>query len=143
MTNFQHYLKSLDLEHAEFLDRIEDSLSLCKELCPENILDIFISEYIDSDGKRIYESIWGISEKYILEVKDFRLSQNIDICNYPDQVAYIDIQMDNYNLKDCIENSRMSVRVRFKNALAAQFKASGNNCAFLKDIIFNYFRKYI
>ncbi|MEA1992572.1 MAG: hypothetical protein U9N58_10345, partial [Thermodesulfobacteriota bacterium] len=61
---FIDYLESIGIKGGVLLDRIESIYEFYSEMCPDDIVDIFVTDYIDSDGKREYENLWFFSDRY-------------------------------------------------------------------------------
>ncbi len=55
---FVDYLKSIGIKAGSLLDQIESIYEFYLEMCPDEITDIFVTDYIDSEGKREYENLW-------------------------------------------------------------------------------------
>ena len=54
---FIDYLKLIGITTEEYLNRIETIMEVHSELCQEEIIDIFVDEYIKEDGTREYEDL--------------------------------------------------------------------------------------
>jgi len=68
--DFVKYLDSIGITNA-FRKRIETIYDFLREICPDEITGIFISDYLTHDGEREYENLYFFSEKYIMEAKRF------------------------------------------------------------------------
>lgn len=52
---FQEYLKSIGLTQTA-IQKIETLYEYAKEICPDEIQDMFVTDYFQEDGSRMYES---------------------------------------------------------------------------------------
>ena len=137
---FIKYLDCISMANA-FRNKIETIYKLCKELCAEEITDIFITDYIKEDGSREYENLWFFSEKHCMEAKQFRTIDDFDIIPIKKRVTYWNIQKNNYDFKNATEKSRLFLRVNFEFGMGGDFKAAKENCDYLKKIILKYIMK--
>ncbi len=139
---FIKYLDCIDITKA-LSGRIETIYKLCKQLCPEEIKDIFITDYIKEDGTRGYENLWFFSEKNCMEARNFRAVEDFDIIPIEKKVTYWNIKIHNYDFKKATDTSRLFLTIRFEIDMVGDFKAAKENCDYLKEIIFKYVMKNI
>jgi len=139
---FIKYLDCISITNA-LRGRIETIYKLCKQLCPEEIKDIFITDYIKEDGSRVYENLWFFSEKNCMEAKNFRAVEDFDIIPMKKRVTFWNIKIHNYDFKKATDTSRLFLAIRFDIDMAGYFKAAKENCDYLKEIIFKYAMKNI
>ena len=132
------YLISLGLEEP-IISRAKKLLEIYQEICNEDILDIFVTEYMDREGKRNYESMWFFTEKAMMEAREFVYEDDLDYTIYGNNIIYWRMKKENYDYKKCTTESRMSIEFSLKVRIIATLRASGNNCKKLKDI----FKKHI
>jgi hypothetical protein len=135
---FVAYLDSLEATD-QVLTRVETILNFYKDLCPEDILDIFISEYIKKDGNREYQSLWLFSKRFMMEAKNFLIQDDFDIAPINNFVTYGDIQKNEYDFNTTSEGSRLFFKFSITDVVNGELKASKGNCNFLKAIILKYF----
>jgi len=148
---------SVDAEVADYINAINGSdvikgrvLSLIplleKLLLPEKqpINSAFVSEYIDSNGSRTYESLWFFSATFALEAHAFLTVDVFDIIKFESNVGYIRTDISGYMPPEgTTPESRMSVNLSFRSSAAPIYgggthygtlKATGANCRYLNDI---------
>lgn len=136
---FVDYLESIDIKEGVLLDRIELIYEFYSELCPDEIVDIFVTDYIDSEGKREYENLWFFSDRYTMEAKGFAMGKdNFDITPIKDRVKYYGIQKQDYDFKEATDKSRLYLNIGWDTEVSGDFKAAKENCDALRDIIFKY-----
>jgi hypothetical protein len=138
---FIKYLVSIGIITRALRERIETIHEYCKELCSNEITDIFITDYIKEDGLREYENLWFFSEKYCMEAKNFRAVEDLDIIPIKKRITYWNIKMHNYDFKKATNTSRLFLSIMFDVDMSGDFKAAKENCDYLKEIIFKYVMK--
>jgi len=79
MKKFIPYLQRIGIKTKSLFDRIESIYNVFSKMCPEEIMDIFITDYIKDDGTREYESLWFFSATFCLEAKQFITKYDLDI----------------------------------------------------------------
>ena len=134
---FIEYLESIGIANA-LRERIETIYELYKELCPDEIMDIFITDYIKEDGSREYENLWFFSEKTCMEAKQFITKEDFDIIRIKKRVNIWNIQKHNYDFKKATDTSRLFLRVNFDFNVDGELKAAKDNCNYLRKIILKY-----
>jgi hypothetical protein len=136
---FIGYLESIGIKAVPLLGRIESIHEFYLEMCPDEIVDIFVTDYIDSEGKREYENLCFFSDGYTMEAKGFAMGKDdFDITPIKDRVKYYEIQKQDYDFKEATEKSRLTLHFSLNTGVHGEFKASKENCDALRDIIFEY-----
>ena len=132
------YLRKIEI--PEILQgKTEIIYELFRRLCPDPILDVFISDYIDSEGNRMYEHLRFFSEKYVMSAMNFVTEEDFRITPIKKQILQIQIEKQDYDFENATERSRLSAIVEFGTTKKAVFKASKRNCDYLRNIV----RKFI
>lgn len=106
---------------------------------PEEIQDIFVTNYIKKDEGSQYENLWLFSNAFCMELKSFTTQDNFDCIRMQDNVSYFEINKGEYDLRNVSLKSRLDISITFKSMLRAEFKASGDNCEQLQNIFMKYF----
>jgi len=135
---FERYLKAIGITSKVFLDRIEIIYDMCCEMCPEEIEDVFVTNYINSQKQVEYENLWFFSPSYCLEAKQFLQKYDLDITPIKERIRYWTITVDNYDFKQATADSKLSLQFELVQGVEAFFKSEGKNCGFLKNIIDKY-----
>src|SRR5437667_9868775 len=78
-------------------------------ICPGQITDIFVSEYIDSNGTREYESLGFFSDSLVMEAKQFVHEDSFYVAVVRHQITHIEIREQGYNFVRASDRSRSSV----------------------------------
>jgi len=136
---FIDYLESIGIKAGPLFGRIESIHEFYLEMCPDEIGDIFVTDYIDSEGKREYENLWFFSDRYIMEAKGFAAGKDdFDITPINSRVVYYVIRKQDYDFKEATETSRLYLELKLDTGVDGDFKAAKENCDALRDIILKY-----
>ena len=134
---FKKYLKDVDIIGAigEKVERIYD---FYREICPDEITGIFITDYIKEDGERVYEHLWFFSEKYCMEAKQFITTDDFDITPIKNRIIRWVLKKQDYDFKKATEKSRLHLKFKMDTMIDCALKASKGNCDYLRAIILEY-----
>jgi hypothetical protein len=136
---FIDYLGLIDIKGGILLDRIESIYEFYLEMCPDEITDIFVTDYIDSEGNREYENLWFFSDRYMMEAKGFAEGKDdFEIAPIKDRVVYFGIKKQDYDFKEATEKSRLYLVIKLDIRVGGDLKAAKENCDVLRDIILKY-----
>lgn len=138
---FVVYLKAIGLTEV-IINRIEEIYNfyetvLMKEL-REEILDIFVTDYISKDGSRQYDNLWFFSKNYIMEAKSFISLDDLDICPLAKEIKYLEIKSESYDFIKSNEKSRFYLMYGLETRLNGNLRAAKENCDYLKNIYIKY-----
>lgn len=131
---FSEYMDSIGMTTV-LHDRVEAIYEFYRSICPGEIVDIFVTDYIKEDGSREYEDLLLFSEKHLMEAKGFITKDDFGINPIRKRVEYCRITKRDYDLKKATEKSRLYAFLDLGGKLIAEFKASKENCDYLRDII--------
>lgn len=143
MEKLNEYLKEFNLLDTPLQERINEIINYMVKISPEEIKDVFISEYITSEGQKVYENLWGITESFVLEAKNFRAEIDIDLTKYTNKLNYMQLKTESYDFENVNQNSRMTLYLHITHGFSASFKATGLNCRKLDYLIKSYFKSNI
>jgi hypothetical protein len=142
-STIENYLERLRMQADVDVNRVREMFNLGRNLCPEKLTDIFISNYIESDGKPQFKDLWLFSDTYVIEVLNFskaatpKAEMTIFNCN----IEYISVEAKNYDFsKTAIADSRLHILVHTLGRFGCDFTAFGHNCDTLKSIFENYIK---
>jgi len=138
-TEFVEYLKKIGINEQKLIERVEYILNFYEKLYSGQIEDIFISEYLNEDGTRVYENLWFFTNEFLFEAKQFIIEDNFDSMSIVNTIKYWNILKKEYDYETSSIKSRMSVYISFVEKLTAILKASKENCDNLKLIFSKYF----
>jgi hypothetical protein len=142
--HFETYLHSLGITKP-ILKRAESVLSFHEAIVSSPIKHVFVSEYVNDEKVRTYESLFIFSETSIMEASQFVSEDAYEWAPFPKSIVYWELKKKDFDLKAATEKSRLSVTLRLPSTvgllsgLSVQLKASGNNC----DHLFPIFTQFI
>lgn len=132
--DFSDYLeKTVGLTEL-FLERAQDAIKFYNTLYPDRIENIFVSEYIDGEGKRQYESLWIFTGNLAGEAKQFLTEDSFDSTPLKNRVVWWELKRTDFDGEKATDDSRMTIRVTFDTDIEGILKASGENCMQLQKI---------
>ena len=134
---FADYLKSIGMTKTN-IERVETIHKFYKGICPDEITDVFVSEYLKEDGSREYENIWFFSQKYCMEAKLFLTKDDFDITPIWKRIEYLRIEKQDYDFKKAKDQSRLFLHFTLDTKMTCDFKASKENCDNLRSMIVNF-----
>jgi hypothetical protein len=135
------YLTSIGII-GDLFTKTKNIFNFFENYLGQKIEDIFVSEYTNQDGGRVYENLWFFNENFCFEAKLFISGEDYDACIIKNNIEYYTIKKLDFDVftNDANINSRMNIEFRFKNSVVGgALKASSGNCKKLSEI----FKKYI
>ena len=139
---FTDYLESIDIKGGVLLERIESIHEFYSKMCPDENVAVFVTDYIDSEGRREYENLWFFSDRYVMEAKGFAMGKDdFDITPIKGRVKYYEIRKRDYDFKEATEKSRLYLKIGWDTGLSGDLKAAKENCDALRGIILKYVKK--
>lgn len=136
--DFAQYLNGIGIVDL-FYERAELVLQFYENLYPNEIEDLFVSEYIDNEGKRQYESLWFFSSRLAMEAKYFLAGDNFDATPVLERIKYWGLQKTEFDFENPTEKSRLTIEFSLVQNISGSLKASKEHCNHLYYI----FKKYI
>ena len=118
-------------------ERTNNILEFYEKLYPNQLQDIFVSEHLDKEGNRKYESFFIFNNKIVFEAKDFLNEDDFDAASYLKKIVYYRIKKKEYDFNEAKNKSRMSLYFRLSEEIFCELKASGNNCDYLRTVFFD------
>ena len=136
-TEWTTYLQSIGIQEL-FLKRAEEVSDFYQQIYPDQIEDIFVTEYFDNDGNRQYESLWFFSKTSAMEAKRFLTVDDFDSPPLKNQVEYWSIKKTEYNFLETSAKSRITLDFSLISGVTGTLKASRENCDHLKAIFLKH-----
>jgi hypothetical protein len=137
---FETYLKSIGID-GPFLERTTTVFDFVEKIYKDELKDIFVSEYIDSENNRQFESLWIFSEHKIFEARNFLNEDDLDCTSLPTEIQYWRMKKAEFDFDNPLPKSRLSLDITLINKYSCSFKASQSNCIKLKQIFNDYLSK--
>jgi hypothetical protein len=137
---FEDYLRSVGITDA-LLPRIEFQLKNIETITQESIEQIIVSEYIQEDGSKYYESLRTFTRSLCVNLHNFLQNENYAIWNlarfFSTSDATIMIRVENFDFKTSLPSSRLVFECWRENPeFTITMKTSGHNCKHFVDNIF-------
>ncbi len=133
---FTGYLSALNVTRI-VEDRVREVYTFYQEICPEEITDVFITEYITEDGLREYENLWFFSKTCVMEAKNFLSMDQFDLVPFHAVVRW-EVKGEHYDYKSATSKSRLHLSISFATlgvSFNGIFRASQENCDYLMTLL--------
>lgn len=129
------YLQELGMSDV-LIDRLHRLINEFSPLMVEEPESIFVSEYVDNEGKRHYTSMGLFSRNYLWEAKRVENEENMDMAYINNKVTYVEITKADYDFKEAGIKSRLNVKYTTGEdlSLSGELRASGKNCDVLRNV---------
>lgn len=127
MQQFQDYLDNLPFTKA-IKSRIVQIIELNKKFYDEEILDILICDYKNSDNSPVYSSLWLFTAKSFIECKNFVNYFDFDITPIASKLHYCSMDFTDYDLETANDNSKINIHMKFNTEIVGDIVATGVNC---------------
>lgn len=136
--SFVAYLESVGMT-APLIARVEQIYAFYdKRIIPNQIADVFVSEYVDSVGLREYDSLIFFTEAFVVEAKRFVHEDDFDVSILRKQVTYLEIRKQDYDYEHATDASRLSISFTLRPGITGEMKASRANCDHLRNVVAKY-----
>lgn len=136
------YLETIGIT-KHFMKRAKEVYNFYSDLLDDEILDIFVTDYVDGEGVRQYENFWIFTRNSVTEAKQFLTKDDFDFSPIKNLVDRWEIRKENYDFKKANDKSRMYLKVGISLNVICDFKASQQNCDYLRDIFLKHIKPNI
>jgi len=136
------YLESIGMVSDIDIKRVRGIFDQRKVLCPEGLNKIFISNYVDTDGKDQFKDLWLFSDNFLIEVLNFSKQEtlNLEITVFSKNIHGISIETNNLNIFQGAEgDSKLHITFYTRNEFTCDQLAYGRNC----DVLMSIYKKYL
>ncbi len=127
------YLESIGIVDL-YLERAAKVVFFYDLIYPGDIEHIFVSEYVDNDGQRQYETMWLFSTTDAMEARRFLHRVDYDATPLLGRIRYWRLTADDYEEGKASAKSRLTVNLGLSDGISGELKASGNNCDHLMTV---------
>jgi hypothetical protein len=134
---FVAYLASVGIVDA-LRQRVESIYDFYRQICPEEVSGLFVTEYIKEDGTREYESLWFFSAGFVMEAKGFVTNDDFDMASLRGRVVHWQIQKSEYDFRNATERSRLHLEFALGDGVGGTLRSSKENCDRLRDVLRRY-----
>jgi len=135
---FSDYLEKTVGLTGLYLERAENAINFYQNPFPEDIKDIFVSEYIDKEGARQYENLWIFTSNMVGEAKRFITEEDFDATPIKNRIVYWRLKKIAFDGKKATNDSRMTINISMDTDVRGELKASKENCMKLQGIFDKY-----
>ena len=139
ITKFKSYLKSIGIDTKSLLERIEEIYMDCTAIWGNEPQDIFVDEYIDSEGVRFYTCVNFFYQNYFFAAEQFLNKDDYYSANIKKAFYFCKITKTNYDFKKTKRNSNIVIEFGSISAAYGELKATRKNC----DHAMLIYNKYI
>lgn len=128
------YLKSIGMGER-VRERVTEIYDFYYEVCPEEITRIFVTDYVEKDGERIFGNLWFFSEHYAMEAKNFISTDDFDMVRM-EGFGYWQIKKKDYDFEKATEKSNLFIKCNLVgfDVSTCDLKASKENWDYLKQL---------
>ena len=135
---FINYLNEIGIITETLINRIKEIYETFCKISPEDLIDIFVEDFMKKNNMREFIGISFFSDNYVLSMRNFLANESYVISSFKKKITYIEFNKKDFNLDIAAETSRMSVEAQFSD-FNWTGKATGKNCEYLNKIV----RKYL
>lgn len=119
--------------------RVQEILTFYERILPEEISDIFVTDFLNEDGVREFENLWMFSDSLVMEAKRFLTTDDFDMLMLPESIPYWQLTKQAYDFVQATDESRFTVTLQISKSsglmsMGGELKASRENCDFLRDL---------
>lgn len=129
-TDYLHSIGVVD----HFYEKAERVVLFYENLFPNDINEIFVSEYVDKEGMRQYDNIWLFTSEVVLEAKAFLKKDDYDATPLRGCLKYWNITKEEFEIGSASKKSRMTLMIGMTGSVRGEMKASAENCDHLWSI---------
>jgi hypothetical protein len=132
-TAWTKYFKALGMSQV-LVQRARQAFHALSTALQTDIEDVFVSEYIDSDGNRQFEDLFIFTQYHIVQVRNFALEDVLDADAFG-PLRNLLVSRVAFDFTEPTDKSRLHVRYHTLTGCSAELKASRENCATLARIL--------
>lgn len=135
---FMDYLASIGVPEALW-QRVREMYHFYRDICAQEIGDIFVTDYINEEGSREFENLWFFSDKHhFMEAKGFVTRDDFDCVPMKNRIFYWEVKKQDYDFHRATDKSRLYLSFELHPPVTCEFKAAKGNCDYLRDIFLKY-----
>jgi hypothetical protein len=141
--SFAEYMKTIGVSET-LASEFQRQYEFFKNICPEKIEHMFIDDYINQEGTRIFESTNFFSASFAMEAKTLGPTGEYEMALFLPRLRYWSVEAKDFDFKKATDKSRLVFKfVLFEGGglslPTATLKASKENCDYLWNLISIYF----
>lgn len=138
-SQFIPYLESLDLSQLAW-DRVERAIEFYSKVVQIEPVFLFVSEHLDQNRQRVFDSVWIVGEDAMCEAKNFIANDDFDCVSLRNRIEHWEVQSKDFSwsLNAGNANSRFTVHIHFRGSVSATLRATSENCIRLAELLKTY-----
>ena len=138
-SQFSPYLESLDLSPLAW-DRVERVIEFYTKVAQIEPVFLFVSEHLEQNQRRVFDSVWIVGENAICEAKNFIAEDDFDCIPLRSRIEYWEVLCENFSwtLNTTDAKSRFTVHINFGGRMSATLRATSENCVRLTELLKTY-----
>lgn len=144
--SIQDYLESIGMRSDVDIQITKGIFSQASFFCPEELKDIFVSNYNLKDDKQQFKDMWFFSDNYVIEVPNFNKKESpaLELAILSKNVQSMTIETKDFDLsKKAKDNSRLYITFYTFSEWSSEQVAFGHNCETLRNIYNKYLKPNI
>jgi hypothetical protein len=143
MTEIARYLRDIGADEKS-VSRIEEVMSFYGRMLGDiNVDDVFVSDSMQENGTRKFDSLWLFYPGFACEAKNFLAENDFDLSIVSkDSVIYWRLQAKDFDFQNAGDASKIGFRVDFNNRVNCELSATGKNCGYFMEVFRKYFSAY-
>jgi len=131
------YLLSIGLTQTA-RGRVDQIHAFYREVCPDDITGVFVTDFVTEEGLREYQNLWFFSDRFCMEATQFMSRDWFDMALLKNAVVRWAIKKQNYDFEQARETSRLHIEVGLLHNVSGSFSASRENCDYLRDVLLRH-----
>ena len=136
------YLASIKMLSDVDIQRSKEIYDQSRVLCHEKLKTIFISNFVQTDGKEQFKDLWLFSDNYVIEALNFSKQETLklEMTIFSNNIQFVSIETTNLDLSQkAKDDSRLRVEFYTLSVFSCDQIASGRNC----DALMSIYKKYV
>lgn len=141
-----YLIRDLEMKANTDINRVQEIWRLGKNLCPEQLKAIFISNYLESVNKEQLRDLWLFSNDYVVECQNiFRMETPIlEMAVYSKNIRSVKVETQKFDFSNNpTVDSKLRISFITHGRFGCDFLALGQNCQKLKVIYDNHIKDNI
>lgn len=139
----QRYLTSIGMKSEFDLTLTKQLFSHATSICPEQLADVFVSNYHQEDNSQQFKDLWFFSRNYVIEALNFTKTRPVrfELSIYSRNIQCVRIETSDFDLgKRAKPASRLHIEFYTLSDFSCDHIAFGTNCAVLWNIYTTYIK---
>lgn len=134
MTSFDEYFDAIGASSA-LRERVLRITRQYGALGTDGFDGVFVSEYVDDSGDRIYESVWLFTDDTAMEARLAGETEDMDQVRLRGNLERWQVSRRDYDFGTPKDSSRLTASVSWVGDVSGTLKATGANCEWLRRLI--------